>query len=268
MLHSSLEGKVEEARPSCPNTRDTSWSGRFRTHHGDAENQAVESTERGQALLELYIKEQDELGAGHDVSIDRKQQDVCWICHDDDDGQCPLEKICSCPWLRVHRKCLARWQLQQAGKMEEKACRFCGEVLPDWREAHKHLPKGRPVMTVVHENVVHQVVVEPGEYGQRKFQQDIRRIFGLKDDDAIQLTFGCRIPDSPHEVTLDGWSSFDAAVHCASLSAGQREKRHHSESPQKRTMCQRRKLSSSSPQGVLRRLFSASQSSSVLEKGS
>lgn len=266
MCQSSLEDKAEEP---CPNTRDErreeSWSGRFRTHHGAVENKAVKSTRDRQEYLELYVEHQ-ETKIENDVHSDRQEQDVCWICHDDN-GQCPLEKICSCPWLRVHRRCLARWQLQQAGKVEEKECRFCGEVLPDWREAHEHLPKGKPVMTVVHENVVHQVVVEPGEYGQRKFQQDIRKIFGLKEDDAIQLTFGCRLPDSPHEVTLDGWTSYDAAVHCASLSAGQREKRLLSESPQKKTVCQRRKVSSSSPQGVLRRLFTANQSTSVMEKG-
>jgi len=254
MCQSSLE---ENDKEPCPNTRDESWSGRFRTHHAGREYNRVRSTRDRQEYLDLYVEQQEESKIESDV--DRQEHDVCWICHDDDeDGQCPLEKICSCPWLRVHRQCLARWQLQQAGKVEEKECRFCGEILPDWREAHEHLPKGRPVMTVVHENVVHQVVVEPGEFGQRKFQQDIRRIFGLQEDDAIQLTFGCRLPDSPHEVTLDGWTSYDAAVHCASLSAGQREKRVHSESPQKKTACQRRKVSSASPHGVLRRLFADS----------
>lgn len=266
MCQSSLEEKVEGCSSSCPTSDETRWSGSLRTHHGGpALTKVMQSPRRREEYLEEYVVvEQHQKNHTRNRHVDgcpdeqmTQDGDVCWICHDDD-RHCSLEKICSCPWLRVHRRCLARWQLQQAGKVEEKECRFCGNVLPDWREAHEHLPRGRPVMTVVHDNVVHQVVVEPGESGQRKFQQDIRRIFGLKQDDAIQLTFGCRIPDSPHEVTLDGWNSYDAAVHCASLSAGQREKRQHShDSPPKRTVCQRRKTSSSSPQGVLRRLFSA-----------
>lgn len=194
---------------------------------------------------------------------DESQEDeiMCWICHDDSNTQdMPLERTCSCPWMKVHRACLSRWQLQQAGKPEETKCRFCKTSLPDWREAHVGLPKAQPVMTVVHQNVVHQVVVKPGENGQRKFQEDIRRIFGLQEDDTIQLTFGCKVPGSVHEVTLEGWESYDAAVHCASLSAGQREKRMHTPSPNKRVVTRR---GSSGGTGVLRRLFSGSRKAST-----
>jgi hypothetical protein len=49
-------------------------------------------------------------------------------------------------------------------------------------------------MTVVHNGVTHQVTVEPGPDGRERFQSEIRRIFNLGENDAIQLTFGCRVP--------------------------------------------------------------------------
>lgn len=197
----------------------------------------------------LVGSESKDIECGDDTMRD---EDMCWICHDGHGVSMPLERTCRCPWMKVHRQCLARWQLQQAGKVEERRCRFCRDTLPDWRDVHAGLPRAQPVMTVVHEGLTHQVIVEPGEEGQKKFQDDIRRIFGLEGHETIQLTFGCRIPDSRHEVVLEGWESYDAAVHCASLSAGQRQKRIHSASPEKRVVS--RRMSGGS--GVLRRLFS------------
>ncbi|RMZ54361.1 hypothetical protein APUTEX25_001937 [Auxenochlorella protothecoides] len=108
--------------------------------------------------------------------------------------------------MPAHRACLARWQLQSAGKAEEKMCRFCGADLPDWRGCWSTLPKADPVMTVAHDGQTHQVVVRPGLEGRAAFERTIREIFGS-------------------DVTLSGWESFDAAVFCASLSAGQRQMR-------------------------------------------
>jgi len=56
--------------------------------------------------------------------------DVCWICLDDD--QAELFSPCTCP-RKAHAKCLARWQLQQAGRPEETHCRFCASQLADWK---------------------------------------------------------------------------------------------------------------------------------------
>jgi hypothetical protein len=49
-------------------------------------------------------------------------------------------------------------------------------------------------MTVVHNGITHQVSVQPGASGRDAFQTEIRRIFGLAESDAIQLTFGCKVP--------------------------------------------------------------------------
>jgi hypothetical protein len=49
----------------------------------------------------------------------------CWICLDDasEDGSRQLLSPCKCP-RKVHPQCLARWQLQQAGRHEERFCRW------------------------------------------------------------------------------------------------------------------------------------------------
>ncbi|GFH20715.1 RING-CH-type domain-containing protein [Haematococcus lacustris] len=51
---------------------------------------------------------------------------ICWVCHEPANGTVAQALIapCDCPRL-VHAHCLARWQLQSAGKDEELNCRFC-----------------------------------------------------------------------------------------------------------------------------------------------
>ncbi|KAI8464042.1 MAG: hypothetical protein J3K34DRAFT_526527, partial [Monoraphidium minutum] len=65
----------------------------------------------------------------------------CWICLGGSGGADSgtdsgvggaLERPCACP-RAVHGACLGRWQLQQAGRPEERACRFCGGDYGDWR---------------------------------------------------------------------------------------------------------------------------------------
>ncbi|KDD74640.1 hypothetical protein H632_c1164p0 [Helicosporidium sp. ATCC 50920] len=97
---------------------------------------------------------------------------------------------------------------------------------------------------VVHEGRNYQVTVQPGTEGKAKFEQTIREIFGLSDKDAISLTFGCALPTPPSssptplggDITLSGWESFDAAVFCASLSAGQRLSRKAAQAAQAASM--------------------------------
>lgn len=50
---------------------------------------------------------------------------MCWICLEEasENGSHQLVSPCKCP-RKVHPQCLARWQLQQAGRHEEKFCRF------------------------------------------------------------------------------------------------------------------------------------------------
>jgi E3 ubiquitin-protein ligase DOA10 len=50
---------------------------------------------------------------------------MCWICLEEasENGDHQLVSPCKCP-RKVHPQCLARWQLQQAGRHEEKFCRY------------------------------------------------------------------------------------------------------------------------------------------------
>jgi E3 ubiquitin-protein ligase DOA10 len=57
--------------------------------------------------LSREVSKQDEL-----VTVD----DICWICHEGNSTAMPLAEPCRCKAMRAHRPCLARWQLQQAGR--------------------------------------------------------------------------------------------------------------------------------------------------------
>ena len=69
---------------------------------------------------------------------------VCWVCLSDEGS---LTQPCSCP-RHSHAACLARWQLQSAGRLEQTHCRFCNESLPEWSQAYEELPRALPIMTV------------------------------------------------------------------------------------------------------------------------
>lgn len=93
----------------------------------------------------------------------QETDEICYICLDDcaaNDGT-SLMSPCQCP-RKVHRQCLARWQLQQAGKAEEKHCRFCLSPLADWKVSltpeplKQEVKKANPVMVVYFEGVVHR----------------------------------------------------------------------------------------------------------------
>lgn len=103
----------------------------------------------------------------------------CWIClGGPEDSPEPLQRPCSCPIRHAHASCLARWQVQQAGREEERACRFCRAELPDWRSAHAAMPKSVPVFTIVYEGVTHTLPVHPGPEGQQQFLDAIRWVGG------------------------------------------------------------------------------------------
>ena len=58
------------------------------------------------------------------LQSDGSDQEMCWICleEESESGDNRLMAPCKCP-RKVHPQCLARWQLQQAGRHEEKSCR-------------------------------------------------------------------------------------------------------------------------------------------------
>lgn len=80
---------------------------------------------------------------------------------------------------------------------EERQCRFCGQTLPDWKQ--KMTPKNvtpcpTAVMAVVLNGEEHRITVEPGPNGRKQFEDEIRRLFGLSQDDELEFTFDCQAP--------------------------------------------------------------------------
>eukprot|EP00210_Caulerpa_lentillifera_P006476 g6188.t1 len=168
-------------------------------------------------------------GSGSGNLTSSCEDEICWICLESSRPENPLLSPCRCP-RKVHESCLARWQLQQAGKDEEQFCRFCLESLPDWRPRltpgclRENLCKARPTMMVTFRKKICYVPVSPGPDGLEDFTRSIKQHFGLKDDANINVSFGCREPLTGSYLKLEGHGAFDAAVHCASISAASRER--------------------------------------------
>lgn len=76
---------------------------------------------------------------GDDTSVHRRsdqEEEQCWLClQGPEENSSPLFVPCRCPGLTSHPLCLARWQLQQAGRPEETQCRFCEARLPAWTDS-------------------------------------------------------------------------------------------------------------------------------------
>lgn len=80
------------------------------------------------------------------------------------------------------------------------------------------------VMAVTLNGAAHRVTVRPGPEGRQQFEQDIRRLFELHSQDDLEFTFDCQDPTNTSEtVVLEGRSAFDAAFHCASITASRRK---------------------------------------------
>ncbi|GIL46371.1 hypothetical protein Vafri_3361 [Volvox africanus] len=160
--------------------------------------------------------------------------ETCWICLEGMEGidisPGPLHgnrliKPCRCPRV-VHSVCLAKWQLSQSGRSEEKFCRFCKELLPEW-QANLALPgmgAVEPVMSVHFNGQTHMVKVKPGEEGRVAFIQDVRRLLRLRENQEFSITFECKVPGHGMFLDLKGLSSYDAAVFCAAMTAVERQR--------------------------------------------
>ena len=81
----------------------------------------------------------------------------------------------------------------------------------------------KPKPTVHYGDVSHNIKVYPGAEGKAKFQDDVRRLLGLRDDQSFQVNFECQPPGEDGRLELPGIDSFDAACFCASVTAGERE---------------------------------------------
>ncbi|GBF90703.1 hypothetical protein Rsub_03004 [Raphidocelis subcapitata] len=176
----------------------------------------------------------------------------CWICLDEGGG--PLTTPCACP-RPVHACCLARWQLQQAGRAEETACRFCCGRYPDWRAALPGIcaaaaaaaararlgclgggepdpeagaggyAAASPVMAISAGGSVHHFEMLPGPFGRALFRAQVGALLGYGPDEDFEVVFECRLPLTGEKVLLPGFGAFEAARACAAASAARRLER-------------------------------------------
>lgn len=151
---------------------------------------------------------------------------ICWICLDAASADSELVRPCRCPRY-CHALCIARWQLQSAGSRKEKHCEFCGQQLPDWK--HVLTPPcgctAPAIMNVNFNGRTYSFEVKPGVDGYRCFTEAIRKSFELPSDSELNITFTCDEPNTAATgslLTLHGSGAYDAAVHCASVSAARR----------------------------------------------
>eukprot|EP00873_Tetraselmis_striata_P008571 jgi/Tetstr1/428835/TSEL_018822.t1 len=152
--------------------------------------------------------------------------DVCWICLDGGSNNDPLSPMpCACP-RHAHTKCIARWQLQSAGTRRETHCEFCSQELPDWRGCFPTPEKVTEpaIMNVTFNGLTYGFPVKPGKDGYAAFTRAIQAKFSLPSDAKLNITFTCDEPvHDCNQITLRGEASYDAAVHCATLSAARRQ---------------------------------------------
>eukprot|EP00882_Tetradesmus_deserticola_P013550 GHRQ01014386.1.p1 GENE.GHRQ01014386.1~~GHRQ01014386.1.p1 ORF type:complete len:199 (+),score=21.36 GHRQ01014386.1:67-663(+) len=128
----------------------------------------------------------------------------CWVCLSGlEDTPQQLELACKCP-RPVHRECLARWQLQQAGRREEHYCRFCEQAYPDWKDSltPKELKPSTPIMAVSVRGRVHKLRVRPGPDGKEDFKRQVRVLLGYDDSMEFDVIFECKTPHSGEAGTL------------------------------------------------------------------
>ncbi|GFR40564.1 hypothetical protein Agub_g1140 [Astrephomene gubernaculifera] len=172
-----------------------------------------------------------------DTGANDEPGDVCWVCLDGPSPGKPLIRPCKCPRY-CHSVCIARWQLQSAGSRQETHCEFCQSKLPEWKQAltpscgcqaPRHpSPPPQAVMNVNFGGRTYSFEVQPGPDGYRRFTAAIRSAFSLPEDSELNITFTCDEPNTEPVtnagslLTLQGAGAYDAAVHCASVSAARR----------------------------------------------
>lgn len=159
------------------------------------------------------------------ISADSDQDEpCCWICLG---SEGPLTTPCACP-RSVHPQCLARWQLQQAGRTEEHACRFCGQAYGDWREqlaCADGLQLAPPVMAINVHGRACKLRVGLGPEGKAKFQEEVRELLGYASTRDFDVVFECQVPGTGECIRLAGFAAYDAATHCAAVAATRRAQR-------------------------------------------
>jgi len=53
-----------------------------------------------------------------------------------------------------------------------------------------------PIMAIIFEGQIHRIKVYPGPEGKARFQQQIRDLVQLGEDEEFEVEFECKAPDS------------------------------------------------------------------------
>ena len=63
--------------------------------------------------------------------------------------------------------------------------------------------------------------MSPGWTGLAEIKAGVQMLFGFPHDASFDIVFECLAPeDQGQKITLNGFASFDAAQHCAAVTAG------------------------------------------------
>ena len=127
------------------------------------------------------------------------EEDTCWICLQSGIRGKDLKQHCSCHSMVAHDACIAHWQLRNAGKSDELACRRCKTPLPDWKdlalqEGKKTLAKFVTLAVQVNGKVKYMKVKLGGQEKVDEFRNKIRRAFGLPDNLSLDIDFTVQNP--------------------------------------------------------------------------
>lgn len=158
-------------------------------------------------------------------------EEPCYIClsnesaHDHD----ALIRPCPCP-RNVHRRCLARWQLKQAGKPEETSCRFCQHTIgDDWRNVltplylRPYMSYMRPTLGITFNGEQYDICVELNTTTLPKFLEAVRLACKFPPEHEFDMRFVCQDPFHGGDIAFESINAFNAAVYCATIAAAKRE---------------------------------------------
>lgn len=160
----------------------------------------------------------------NNLSVDDNTPACCWICLSEHGT---LTSQCKCPASHTaHAECVAQWRFVRAGTEEERSCRFCSHAYTPLVDAFPHLERAQaPVMTLNVHGSKHAIPVVGGEWGRMLFEADVRRLYGLGDEEEVDISFSCVVPGTDMKVILSGWQCYDAAYMAAAIAcaAGSKE---------------------------------------------
>jgi len=124
---------------------------------------------------------------------------------------------------------MAKWQLRQAGKPEEKRCRFCDETLPDYRYVLR--PdyddyKDTTIDIQIGHEMWNLIVPVDESIGHETFAKIACLEFGIpRKVFHDTITFICTVPDEDAHVVFRGLDCWDAVVFCVQTQVVERRRR-------------------------------------------